>query len=236
MALPVLSLSSLASREVLAQDLDTRDLPRHLHQQMEDYRRLEGAFTLREVVFEVARVGQGEVSEGEREEGWQYFLKSEMGKTMMEFEVEVRRASQNSWCVGWAGQHKDTNIHFKNPVDYLHGNIMRKYEFIAQHHMNVHTANYLEHGTVVMVTTIEEHRPKSGTTVITEETSSLTIDKSDCLTMVQRFERPLLGLAFIFTMRAPRARSRGDRQVVFGYEEEWSRKELLDLALRARKE
>ena len=60
MLLPVVSLSSLASRVVLAQDLDTRELPLHLRREMEDYRRLEGAFTIREVHFEVARLGQGE--------------------------------------------------------------------------------------------------------------------------------------------------------------------------------
>ena len=42
MSLPVVSLSSLASRVVLAQDLDTRELPRHLHKEIEQYRRLRG--------------------------------------------------------------------------------------------------------------------------------------------------------------------------------------------------
>ena len=235
MALPVLSLSSLASKEVLAQKLDTRELPRHLHQQIKDYRRTEGAFTIREVHFEVARVGEGAVSEEEREEAWQYFLESDVGKIMMEFEVVVRKSTANSWSVSWAGEHKNTNIHFKNPVDFLNKNFSKKYQFMSQHHMNVHKATYLENGKVVMVAKYEEHRPKHGMSVFTELTSSLRIEESDSLTMVQQYVRPLMGLTFISTIKAPRAQSRGDREVAFGYETMLSKTGMLDLALRARK-
>ena len=234
MVLPVLSLSSLASREVLGQDLDTRELPRHLHREMEDYRRLEGAFSLREVDFEVAR--DGAVSQEEREEAWQWFLKSDVGKTMMEFEVVVRRPSENSWSVSWAGEHKDTTLHLKNPVDILHGIIMRKYHFMAQHYINIHTANYLENGKVVFMSKFVEHRAKFGMTVFKEETSSFKIDESDWLTMVQRLGKPLQGLTYISTIRAPRAQRRGDREVFFDYKEEWTKSGLLNLALRARKD
>ena len=54
----VLALSSLASRVVLAQHLDTRELPRHLHRQMEDYRRLQGPFTIKRVGLRGAEVGR----------------------------------------------------------------------------------------------------------------------------------------------------------------------------------
>ena len=56
MSLPVVSLSSLSSRVVLAQDLDTRELPRHLHRQMEQYRRLRGEWTLLSVDLQVSAV------------------------------------------------------------------------------------------------------------------------------------------------------------------------------------
>ena len=52
----VLSLSSLVPREMLTRDLDTRELPLDLHRQEKGYRRLEGAFTLRDVVFEVQKM------------------------------------------------------------------------------------------------------------------------------------------------------------------------------------
>ena len=73
MVQPVLSLSSLASRVVLAQHLDTRELPRHLHRQMEDYRRLQGPFTIKGLDFEVQRLDgrRGEVTKEEREAAWQ---------------------------------------------------------------------------------------------------------------------------------------------------------------------
>ena len=76
MVQPVLSLpslSSLASRVVLAQHLDTRELPRHLHRQMEDYRRLQGPFTIKGLDLEVQRLDgpRGEVTKEEREAAWQ---------------------------------------------------------------------------------------------------------------------------------------------------------------------
>ena len=234
MALPVLPLSSLASRAVLAHHLDTRDLPLHLHREMEDYRRLEGAFTIRDVHFEVARLGEGEVSQEEREEAWQYFLKRDVAKMMMEFEVVVGRPTENSWSVSWAGEHKNTTLHLKNPADFVHGNKRWEYNYMAQHYINVYSAQYLENGKVNLVKNIEEHRPKVGMSVINEETSSFKIDQSDCLTMVQRFQRPVRGLAYVATMRAPRAQSRGDREVFFNYEDRWTSTTLLRMALRIR--
>ena len=56
MSLPVVSLFSLASRVVLAQDLDTRELPRHLHKEIEQYRRLRGDWTLLSVKLQVSAV------------------------------------------------------------------------------------------------------------------------------------------------------------------------------------
>ena len=53
MSPPVVSLSSLASRVVLAQNLDTRELPKHLHRQMEQYRRMRGDFYLLSVDLQV---------------------------------------------------------------------------------------------------------------------------------------------------------------------------------------
>ena len=46
MGLGMLSLKYLASRAVLLQDLDTRDLPLRLHKEMQQYRKLRGAFKI----------------------------------------------------------------------------------------------------------------------------------------------------------------------------------------------
>ena len=219
-AAPVLSLSSLASRVVLAQHLDTRELPRHLHKQVEQYRRLEGAFAIRSVDFEVARMGQGEVSQEEREAAWQGYLRSDLGKMMTEFEV-VKRPAENRWSVSWAGDDKTTTIHLKIPIDIVHDNSMKKYNFKTQNYMTAQYESYLESGKVVMVSKIEEHQPQVGMALVHEEKSIFAIDESDCLKWTKRFEKPDLGLAYTITIRAPRAKTRGDRQIVFKYEEEW---------------
>ena len=54
MTLPVVSLASLASKVVLVQHLDTRELPRHLHREMEQYKRLKGDFTFLSVDLQVS--------------------------------------------------------------------------------------------------------------------------------------------------------------------------------------
>ena len=219
-AAPVLSLSSLASRVVLAQHLDTRELPRHLHRQMEQYRRLEGAFAIRSVDFEVARMGTGEVSQEEREEAWQLYLRSDLGKMMTEFEV-VRRPAENRWSVSWAGGHKSTTIHLKNPVDIVHDNIMKKYHFKTRNYMKTQYKSYLENGRVVMMSKVEEHQPQVIPTVVHVEKRIFAIDESDCLSWSKRFEKPVLGLIYTFTIRAPRAKTRGDREVFYEYVKEW---------------
>ena len=115
MPLPLLSLSSLASRVVLAQDLDTRELPLHLHRQVGDYKRLEGAFTLREVVFEVQRMDGGEVSKEEREEAWQFYLRNKMIATGPE--TEKMMGTKNKWSVAWGSGQISTTLCLENPVD-----------------------------------------------------------------------------------------------------------------------
>ena len=205
MPLPVLSLSSLASRVVLSQDLDTRELPLHLHRDMEDYRRLQGTFTIREVVFEVQRIDWGELSEEEREEAWQFYLESDVGKRMMSISWKSWTPTKSKWCVGKraAGQ-RSTVFQLKNPIAAVHNNKVGKYCLKDQHYVNVHRASYLENGKIVAVSKVEEHQPEVGMTEVSEDTSSIEISKTDCLTMVQQFQKPLLGLTFSFTTRASR--------------------------------
>ena len=220
-AAPVPALSSLASRVVLARHLDIRELPRHLHRQMEDYRRLEGAFTIREVHFEVARLGQGEVSREEREEAWRLYLRSDLGKMMTEFEV-VRRVTENSWSVSWPGGDKSPTVHLKNPVNIVHDNSIKKYYFGTQSYMKFES--YLENGKVVLVSKTMEHQPKfempmdpNGMAVVHDEKSIFSMDESECLRWSKHIEKPVLGLAYTYTIRGPRAKTRGDREVFFKY-------------------
>ena len=236
MAPPVLSLSSLASLVVLAKDLDTRELPRHLHRQMEDYRRLQGSFTMRGLDFEVQRMDGGEVREVDRAAAWQYFLRRVVGKIMMEFEVEVKMATENSWNVSWpaelqkvANRENRTTVWTLGKLDFVHSNITREYNFTAQHHINVHSAKYLENGMIRIVEKIEEHRPENGMTLINEEITSFKIDESDCMFIVQQFRMPLLGLAFISTTKSPRAQDCGDNEISFKFEDKWNMTTLLSM-------
>ena len=210
MPLPMPSLSSLASRVVLAKHLDTRELPLHLHRQMEGYRRLEGAFTIREVEFQVHRVDGGKVSEEEREEAWQFYLDTDVGQVVRKV---FCRVSDDIWLVGWAGG--STTLHLQNPVDILHDNLFGKYLVEDEHSVNIYKASYLENGNMSIVTRVETYQPEGGMTEVAEDTIGFEIDNSDSLTLVQRFEKPLPVL--IFTISAPRAQSLGAREIFFDY-------------------
>ena len=210
MALPVLPLSSLASRVVLAHDLDTRELPLHLHKQLEGYRRLEGAFTFRpgDVAFEVQRIDGREVSEEEREEASQFYLQSDVVKMMMETEPVSWWPTENRRSVGRPGGQGGTTVHLIKTMDAVHDNLLGKYQDVK-----VHRSTYLANGKVVAVSKVEKNLTEVGTTEVSEDIISFEISESDCLTMVQRFQNPLLGLAFIFTIRASRDHSWGERAV-----------------------
>ena len=280
----VLPLSSLVSRQVLTLDLDTRELPLHLHRQAEGYRRLEGAFTLREVVFEVQRMDGGEVSEKEREEAWKFYSRNKIMVT--DPDTEKMMETNNKWCVGQPSEQRSTVLHLENPVDVVNNNLVGTF---------LQKATYLESGKLIAVTTVKEDLPGVGVTLVSQDTSFFEIScpmfgqqfrmkyqhrgnhqeskwrqpeneeyqpvneehnlknkenpqenenyyqeneenylengkyqpedgrnkvsvdvseisKSYTLTLIQRFEKPLLGLVFIFTTRATRAESREVRE------------------------
>ena len=100
MSLPVLSLSSMASREVLTEELDTRELPLHLSRELEAYRRLEGIFSLLQVDFGVERIDRGEVSEEDREAAKQFFLESKTGALILGCEPHSVRSMWSMRTIG----------------------------------------------------------------------------------------------------------------------------------------
>ena len=67
MTLPVVPLSCLASRAVLAHKLDTRDLPLHLHRELEQYKSREGAFNILSTDLKMERMDGRELSHEERD-------------------------------------------------------------------------------------------------------------------------------------------------------------------------
>ena len=62
----------------------------------------------------------------------------------MEFEVVVKMPTENKWCISWAYQYRNTTIRLQNPVDFVHRNITREYNFMAEHNGNVYSPKYLE--------------------------------------------------------------------------------------------
>ena len=197
----MLSLSSLASRAVLAQDLDTRELPLHLHMQMDQYRSLRGAFALTSVDFSVAKIDRGKVTEEEREQAWNWFLQSQNARMVdgwiMEFDGE------NKWSMSRG--KKSTTIY----VDHIHraqGHQVKK----DIDNMTTHVSKYLKNGKFITVAKTEQLQLNDEMTERAVSGSSLEVGSDDCLTWVQRFDEMASGLAFITTTRAARNIRGGD--------------------------
>ena len=216
MFLPVLSLSSLASRVVLSEDLDTRELPLHLHRELEDYRRLEGAFTLLQVDFEVERIDGGEVSEEDREVAKQFFLETTTGQLILSCDVYVDYEN-NKWSMRNSDEHRSASVHMQSPVDLVHDNIV-----LQNNYKRRCKATYLESGTLMMLessTLLGVNNGQDQLTGLLKE--SYRVDPADQLTWVQEFHKQEAGLVFTFTNRGTRAQRWGDTQAFCGSDEDW---------------
>ena len=121
MPLPVVPLSSLASRAVLTHNLDTRELPLHLHRDIEQYKRRQGAFNLLSTDFVIERVDGKEPSQEEREYALDSFLKSPEGEVIMKFDVVVAKQGDNKWSRTKVGP-RATTVHLQEPVKIFHKN------------------------------------------------------------------------------------------------------------------
>ena len=204
MGLPVLSLSSLASRVVFSQDLDTRDLPLHLHREMEQYRRLQGDFTLLSIDFEVKRLDGGEVSKGERGEAVIRFLECAESDDIVSFDVlVVAKLGDNKWSINDVGPGS-RSLHMQDPVQ-----VLQKNGKTSTKEYNVYKANYLENGKVISVEKTELVELNKGQVeVVIVNTSSFSVDPSGLLMWVHKSKDPLRGLVSTFTTRG--ARTQGD--------------------------
>ena len=67
MGLGMPSLKCLAYRVVLLQNLDTRDLPLRLHMEMQQYRKLRGAFKILSIKWKVERLDGGQLTPEDKE-------------------------------------------------------------------------------------------------------------------------------------------------------------------------
>ena len=140
MVLPVLSLSALSSRVVLAQDLDTRGLPLHLHREMEDYRRLEGVFTLLQVDFGLERSDGGEVKAKDREVAKEVLIQTFAGQMILGCDAHVNY-DNNKWSIRQTDKQRSATLHMESPVNLVHNSLI-----LTNKYNKSYRSTYLESG------------------------------------------------------------------------------------------
>ena len=230
MFLPVQSLASLASRAVLTHQLDTRDLPLQLHQQMEQYRRSCGAFTLLSMDLELERLDGGEVSEEQWKNEVMRFVQSDRGQAYTKYDVVFTKPGKSKGTLTKVGP-KTTTLHLQNPAEVLHKNGIDR--------TNTHRtllANYLENGKVMCLGIKERAQLNQGQLEVEEVTTvSTVVDPTGRLTRVERLEEPLEGLVRTFTTRGTRAQRPGNTAISVGSQEWRGEEEFIDPALLDRK-
>ena len=222
MVLPVLSLSSLSARVVLAQDLDTRELPLHLHREMEQYRRLEGVFTLLQVEFGMERIDGGKVTDEDSEFAQQVFLEKTAGKMILSCEVHLDE-EENKLSIRKADKKRSATIHMQSPVNVVHDNMT-----VERRYGKRYISTYLESGKLIRqqrnVLYYDRTGPKAGqehTLSTTKE--SFEVSPSGRLTWLQQMEDA--GMLLTFKNTGKRARRWGDFCVFYGDAREWKAQE-----------
>lgn len=215
MLLTVQSLASLASGAVLIHQLDTRELPLHLHEQMEQYKRRKGAFTLLSMDLELERMDGGKVSKEEWKNTVRRFDQSDTGRAYMQFGVVFSRLGPSKGSLTKVGP-MTTTLHLQDPAEVLHKNGIDR----TKDH-NIFIANYLENGEVKSMKKMERVELNKGQVEVEEvNTSSCVVDPAGRLTSVERKEEPLVGLVRTFTTRAMRTyQGPGDSALAVGADE-----------------
>ena len=227
--LPVPSLTSLASRAVLTHQLDTRELPLHLHREMEQYRRSWGAFTLLSMDLELERLDGGEVSWEQWKKAATRFVKSDLGEAYTKYGVVFAKLGKSKGSLTKVGP-KTTTLHLQNPAEVLHKNGINR--------TNTHTtylANYLNNGKVMCVEIKKRAELTQGKMEVEEVNNiSFSVDTAGILTRVERLEEPLEGLARVFTTRGLRAQGPGNCAISMGWREWRGEEGFIDPALLGR--
>ena len=92
-----LLLSSLAAKAVLALDLDTRELPLHLHREMEQYRRIKGEYTVLSVDFQMQRSDKQALFEKESKSGDRMVARGIVGEIIHDAQLERKQLGTDRW-------------------------------------------------------------------------------------------------------------------------------------------
>ena len=217
MVLPVLSLSSLSARVVLALDLDTRELPLHLHREMEQYRRIEGVFTLHHVEFGMQRIDGGEVDEEDREFAKAVFEEKIAGQMSCEWSVEYE--DNNTLSMRKGDKERSATIILQSSIKLVHDNMI-----VERRHGKRYIARYLESGKLIgqerNVLLYDVLGPKAGQehTVSTMK-ESFEVSPDGRLLWLQQFEDA--DMLLTFKNRGKRAHAWGEFCAFYGDAEGW---------------
>ena len=212
MVWPVLSLSSLSSKVVLDQDLDTRELPLHLHRELEQYRRLEGVFTLLQVEFWVERIDGGEVNEEDREFAMEVFLGTLAGQMILSCDV-YEHYEDNRWSLRKTEKQRSVTMHMESPASLVHNNLI-----LYSKCKKRYRSTYLESGKLTRL----ESNAIVGLEVgdewfLNSKKESFCVSPDGKMTWLQQYEDA--GLLLNFTNTGTRTQCWGDTRVFYGEEQ-----------------
>ena len=229
MGLGMLSLKHLATRAVLINDLDTSELPLSLHREMQQYRKLRGAFRILSMDLEVERIDGGEIHPDEIRLAFRCLRLSCAGFAIRRcnMPITLHKVGQNKWTIARAdrrlmtapmaaGAKRDVTLQLPEPSQLVNGIRLAKTE-----HHNSYTAQYFINGKIHST----EKKVRTELNNGREEVEEVNEDDLELewsyweedwfwLTWVQRCEKPLRGLVITITTRATRAKGRSTTPVI----------------------
>ena len=206
MALPVVSLLSLAAREVLALDLDTRDLPSQLHREMEQYRRMreDTTWTLLSVDFQVERSDKEDMTGEEKQFANQWLKKSAAHDMVRSSRMVMKRTGKFRWTgsrdSGPSIQF-EIELKFEDPIATLH----QIQGIENRNNLTVYGYGYLENGKLLTEEKVVKFQPNNSMTLMSSNHTILGIDATGCFVRrEQTIQNTFRELVCTWTMRATR--------------------------------
>ena len=202
-------MSSLASRVVLARDLDTRELPLHLHMEMEQYRRMRGDFTLLSVDFQVGRIDEEAMTEEERKYACRWLDKSGAQNVAWDSQLVMKRLGKDRWTAVRPVDGQGSPDHFEEDPTAIMDQIQacrRNFKNMAG--VTSYEYSYLENGKVFSVQKVVKIQPKVDMTVLSLSLDSWEIDAMKRLVWVRKLQNTVKGLACTITYTSTRKETR----------------------------
>ena len=206
---------------MLINDLDTSELPLRLHREMQQYRKLRGAFRIMSIDLEVERIDGGEIHLDEIRLAFRCLRFSCAGFAIRRCNMPITldEVGQNKWTIARAdkrrmtapmaaGAKRDVTLQLPEPYQLVNGICLVKTE-----RYNSYTAQYFTNGK--LHSTEKKERAKLNNRLVEVEELNEELEWShwkqdwSWLTRVQRCEKPLKGLVVTLTTKATRAKGDG---------------------------